>query len=99
MFFNSPKLAQQLEELQEEARRIVITKEGPPGVLRLTVNGLQQVLEVNFGPAAPALMRQGELGALVRDIFNEALLEARRQLRNEVAKKTGLNIPHLPGLF
>ncbi|MGB9826531.1 MAG: YbaB/EbfC family nucleoid-associated protein, partial [Desulfofundulus sp.] len=63
-----------------------------------TVNGLQQVLEVSFGPGALALDR-GELAAVVRDTFNEALAEARRQLKEEVMKMTGINLPHLPGLF
>ncbi len=99
VFFNTPKLTQQLQELQDEARRIVVTKEAPQGALRLTVNGLQQVLEVSFGPTAPTLMDRGELAVVVRDTFNEALAEARRQLKDEVVKMTGINLPHLPGLF
>lgn len=99
MFINMGKLTQQLQELHEEAQRIIVPLEGANGAVHLTVNGLQQVLEVGFGPGAPALMAQGRLGPVIRDALNQALAEARRQLKEEVTKKTGITLPHLPGLF
>ncbi|WP_035106401.1 YbaB/EbfC family nucleoid-associated protein [Desulfovirgula thermocuniculi] len=99
MFIPTGKLLEQLQELVEEARQLVVSGEGGGGAVRLTVDGLLQVREVFLGERAALLLARGELAGAVREAFNGATGEVRRHLREKVAQKTGLSLPHLPGLF
>lgn len=98
MFVPTGKLLEQLQELIQEARQIVVHRESG-GAVRLVVDGLLEVREVAFGERAAALLARGELAAAVREAFNEATREVRYHLRERVAQRTGLHLPHLPGLF
>ncbi|MBE3588260.1 MAG: YbaB/EbfC family nucleoid-associated protein [Thermoanaerobacteraceae bacterium] len=99
MFINLGKLMQQLEELQQEALKISVDIKKYDGTIHLVMNGLQQVQEIKFGQGAEALWRQGQLAAAIKEAFNEGVLESRRLLRDEVSRRTGIDLPHIPGLF
>jgi len=99
LFIHTGKLVQQLEELQQEALKINVRVKKYDGAVELVMNGLQQIQEMNFGRGAEALWRQGRLEAAVRETVNDAVLQSRRQLKDEISRRTGINLPHIPGLF
>ncbi|OAT82954.1 YbaB/EbfC family nucleoid-associated protein [Desulfotomaculum copahuensis] len=99
MFISMGKLGQQLEELQVDAIKIKVRVVKADSAVELVLNGLQQVQEISFGRGAAALWNKGELAAVIKEAFNEGVLESRRLLRDEVTRKTGITLPHVPGLF
>jgi hypothetical protein len=94
------KILQQLQQSEDEFRKIVVSAESGGGAIQLFMNGLQELVEIRFGPVAPFLLVQERLGGLIGEAFNEALRHSRRLLKEEVSRLTGgINLPEIPGLF
>jgi len=98
--FTLYKIMHQLQKSQEDFRKILLSVERSQGAVKLFMNGLQEVVEVRFGPEAQALLDKDQLAALLADAYNEALRTSRRLLKEEVSRLTGItNIPDIPGIF
>lgn len=99
MFGSIGKFMNELPLLKEQLKEIKISTSRGGGAVTIVMNGLEEVVRVDFGPAAAAAMRSGHLNGMLADAFNEALRESRRHIREVVARETGFTIPHIPGLF
>ncbi len=97
---NLNKVLQQLQQSAGDFRKIVVCVERGEGAVRLLMNGLQEVVEVNFGQNTQTLLADGRLAAMLAEAFNEGLCESRRLLKEEISRLTGVtNLPEIPGLF
>ncbi|MEW6275535.1 MAG: YbaB/EbfC family nucleoid-associated protein [Bacillota bacterium] len=98
--FGLNKILQQLQQSENDFRKIVVCVERGDGAVGLFMNGLQEVVEVRFGADAPDLLAAGRLAAMLGEAFNEALRESRRLLKEEISRLTGVsNLPEIPGIF
>lgn len=97
---NYGKILQQLQQSQEEFRKIRVGAGRGEGAVELVMNGLQEVVEVRLGPGAKDLFENGILAVLLEEAYNEALRSSRRLLREEITRLTGItNLPEIPGIF
>ncbi|MEW5761829.1 MAG: YbaB/EbfC family nucleoid-associated protein [Bacillota bacterium] len=88
---NFTKIMEDLGRLKEELRRLTLEAEAGDGAVRITFNGLQEVLRVRIAPEAAANV--GRLEAMVASCFNQGSLAVREKAKEEAARVTGLNLP------
>lgn len=97
---NFNKILQQLQQSQEDFRKIRVGVGRGEGAVELVMNGLQEVVDVRLGPGAENLLAEGTLASLLGEAYNEALRSSRRLLREEIIRITGItNLPEIPGIF
>lgn len=98
LWFN--KIVQQLQQSENDFRKIMVCVERGKGAVELLMNGLQEVVEVRFGPGAKTLLDEGRLAPMLGEALNEALRSSRRLFREEIIRLTGItNLPEIPGIF
>ncbi len=93
------KMQKQIQQLQEELEERTVEATAGGGVVRVVVNGRQEVVSVELEPEVVDPDDVEMLQDLVIAATNEALRNAQDMVNKEMAKITGgLNIPGLPGL-
>ncbi|MGQ9531216.1 MAG: YbaB/EbfC family nucleoid-associated protein [Desulfotomaculales bacterium] len=83
------KLVHHLQELKEQLARETATVEAGDGAVRVVINGVQEVLQVEL---ASSLWETGDrdyVQGLLVEAFNLALQESRRMIKEQVGKLTG----------
>lgn len=84
-------------KLQEELAQRTLEATAGGGVVRVTVNGKQEVVDIKIDPAAVDPEDVEMLEDLILAAVNEALRQIQEMNNNELSKLTGgIN---LPGLF
>jgi DNA-binding YbaB/EbfC family protein len=91
------KMQQRLLEIQQELKQRVVEGSAGGGMVRVAVNGEQQVLSVKVDPEAVSPEDVELLEDMVLAAVNQALGKARQMAQEEMAKVTGgLQLPGLP---
>jgi hypothetical protein len=91
------KMQQRLLEIQQELKQRVVEGSAGGGMVRVAVNGEQQVLSVKVDPQAVNAEDVELLEDMVLAAVNQALEKARQMAQEEMAKVTGgLQLPGFP---
>jgi hypothetical protein len=91
------KMQQRLLEVQQELKQRVVEGSAGGGMVRVAVNGEQQVLSVKVDPQAVSPEDLELLEDMVLAAVNQALEKARQMAQEEMAKVTGgLQLPGFP---
>jgi len=96
MGMNYQKMMRQMEKMQQELgeKRINATSGG--GAVSVTVNGLNELVEIKIDPAAVDPEDVGMLEDLILAATNEALRKAQEVANGQLGKLTGgISIPGL----
>jgi DNA-binding YbaB/EbfC family protein len=92
------KMQAEMTRVQEEVGKKTVEAGAGGGVVRVVVNGHQQVMEIHIDKSAVDPNDVEMLEDLILAAVNEGLRLAQEMSSNEMAKVTGgLNIPGLPG--
>ena len=106
-FGNMGKMMQQIqqmqrkmEEMQEKVQSQSVEAQAGGGVVRVTVSGALELLDLEISPEAIDPDDVEMLQDLVIAAVNEGFREAQEMVRKEMEKVTGgLNLPNIPGLM
>jgi DNA-binding YbaB/EbfC family protein len=97
-----PKIKEEMERLQQRLGQIVVEGDAGAGMVKVRVNGRQEVLGYTI---ADELMKQNDremLEDLLKAATNQAMAKSREQVAEETGKlASGLGLPpglNLPGL-
>lgn len=95
---NMGQLQEKVQEAQERMRSITVTGSAGGDMVRITMNGEFQLLDVQISPEAvdpddPALVQD-----LIRAAHNDATARIREMLREGLADMAG-GMPFPPGMF
>jgi DNA-binding YbaB/EbfC family protein len=97
-----PKIKEEMERLQQRLGQIVVEGDAGAGMVKVRVNGRQEVLGYTI---SDDLMKQNDremLEDLLKAATNQAMNKAREQVAEETGKlASGLGLPpglNLPGL-
>ncbi len=97
------KLQAQIEKIQEELEEKTVEASAGGGMVRVIVNGKQELVSIHIEPEVIDPDDPEMLQDLIVAAVNEGLAKARGMVNEEMQKLTkGLNIPGLPklnGLF
>lgn len=92
------EMQQQMAKVQEELAAETVTAESGGGMVKVTANGKQQILQIKIEKDAINLNDAAMLEDLIVAAVNKAL-EASQQLAQEEMKKiTSGMLPNIPGL-
>ena len=92
------KMQEKMAEVQQELEGKTVVGEAGGGMVKVTVNGRQQLVKVAIekeviDPADPEMLED-----LIVAATNKALEEAARMAQEEMAKVTSGLLPNIPGL-
>ncbi len=94
------KMQQQVEETQQEIQGKTVEASAGGGVVRATVSGGLELVELEIDPDAVDPEDIDMLRDLVIAAVNEGLRSAQEMAQEEMAKVTGgLDLPNIPGLM
>ncbi|MBE3574127.1 MAG: YbaB/EbfC family nucleoid-associated protein [Firmicutes bacterium] len=104
--FNIQKMLKQVQKAQEDMQRVqeelkdrVVEGTAGGGMVKVQVNGKQEVVSIQIDPQVVDPDDVGMLQDLVQAAVNEALRQSQEMAANEMAKITSaLGIPKIPGL-
>ena len=100
MFKNFGNIKAKMEEIRERVSHMHITGESGAGMVRVTVNGEGEVINVKIDREMISNENAEMLEELIISATNEALKKARETLAYEMRSITGgLNIPGMDKLF
>ncbi len=101
---NMGKFGRQFEEMQkklarleEDLRERVIEATAGGGMVKVKVNGAEEVVDIKIEPEVVNPDDKGMLEDLVLAAVNEGVKKARKMRETEMARVTGLALP--PGLM
>ena len=94
------KFQTQMAKLQEELGDKTIEASVGGGMVRVVVNGRQELLSINIDPEVIDPDDVEMLQDLILAAVNDGLTRAKDMVNEEMGKLTkGLNIPNIPGLM
>jgi DNA-binding YbaB/EbfC family protein len=94
------KMQADLARIQEELKEKTAEGTAGGGVVKVTVNGHQEILAVKIAPEAVDPDDVEMLQDLIIAAVNDALRKCQDMISKEMGKVTGgLNIPGLPSMF
>ncbi|RYD06202.1 hypothetical protein N752_04755 [Desulforamulus aquiferis] len=99
MLGNMSKIIGQMQGLQETLKSLTVEGNGGNGVVKVIMNGQQNILAVRFNPDLVGQIDPIELGQMIIEAYNTAQSNSKEKAKEEVSKITGLNLANLPGLF
>jgi DNA-binding YbaB/EbfC family protein len=86
------EMRRKLEEIKKELDKTNFDIESPGGMVKITMNGSQEVQEVTFG----AVSLDGQKDRLQKDIkdtFNRAIKRSQEIAAQKMKEATGINLP------
>ena len=93
------KMQKDMEAMQEEVKDKTVEAQSGGGVVRATVNGAIELVELEIDPEAVDPEDTEMLRDLIIAAVNEGLRSAQDMVQEEMQKITGgLNLPNIPGL-
>ncbi len=93
------KMQKDMEAMQEEVKDKTVEAQSGGGVVRATVNGGMELVELEINPEAVDPEDTEMLRDLIIAAVNEGLRSAQDMVQEEMQKITGgLNLPNIPGL-
>jgi len=107
MFGNREQIQQQMEQMQQQLASKTVEAEAGGGAVRVTVNGQQEVQQVQIEPSMlAALIGEGDatdremIEELITAATNAALSKAQQLAQEEMAQMAqGMNLPGLDQLM
>ena len=91
------KMQEKLQDAQSQLTKLVITGESGGGMVKVRVNGKQELLEINIDKECVDPNDVEMLEELVKTAINQAVNESQEMVSKAMSKITGgLNIP---GMF
>lgn len=94
------KMQQQMEEMQKEVERKTVEATAGGGVVRATVSGGLELVELEIDPDVVDAEDADMLRDLIIAAVNEGMRSAQEMVQEEMGKITGgLNLPNIPGLM
>lgn len=89
-----------MEKFKKELENKTVEATAGGGVVKVTANGKQEIVDINIDPTAVDPDDVEMLEDLVLAAVNESLRQVQEMTEKEMAKITGgLNLPGMPGLF
>jgi DNA-binding YbaB/EbfC family protein len=96
LFSQREKIMENVEQAKVRARARTVVGESGAGMVKVTSNGMGEIISVAFDPEA--LKDPEALGSLVAAAANLALVKSKELMAEEVSKAMGgIELP--PGLF
>mgnify|MGYP001770972047 FL=1 len=92
------KMQEKMAEVQRALEQKTVTAEAGGGMVKVTVNGKQQLVRIQIEKEVVNLDDVEMLEDLVLAATNKALDEAARMAQEEVTKATSGMLPNIPGL-
>lgn len=86
-----------LQKVQEDLKERVVEGTAGGGMVKVKVNGQQEVLDLKIEPDVINPDDKGMLEDLVLAAVNEAVKKSKKLQEQEMAKATGMMMP--PGMF
>ena len=90
-------MQKKLARLQEDLKERVVEATAGGGMVKVKVNGLQEVVDVKVEPEVVNPEEKSMLEDLVLAAVNEGIKKAKKLHESEMAKITGMMLP--PGLM
>lgn len=98
MMQQAQALQEKMEALKEEAAKQTATGTAGGGMVTVTMNGRNEVLEVKIDPQVLQTPDVEMLQDLVAAAVNQAVARVQEKMQTELAKAAG-SLPIPPGLF
>ncbi|MCX5708809.1 MAG: YbaB/EbfC family nucleoid-associated protein [Candidatus Omnitrophica bacterium] len=86
------EMRKKLEEIKKELDKTNFDIEGPGGIVKITMNGSQEVQEVTFG-AGSLDGQKDRLQKDIKDTFNRAIKRSQEIAAQKMKEATGINLP------
>lgn len=87
-------MQKKMQEMKRELEGTTFEAKSSDGLVKITMNGSQQVLEVNI----QANLQQTDKGAFeqaIKDAYNSAIKQSHELAKKKMQDVTGLNLPGL----
>lgn len=97
MLEKAKNVQQEVEKLKSQAANVIVTGEAGAGMVRVKMNGNNQVLEVKLSQELIDEKDIEMLQDLLVAAFNNAQRETQNQMRGELSKLSSM-LPNIPGL-
>jgi DNA-binding YbaB/EbfC family protein len=91
------KMQQEMERIKHEADKKTVTAESGGGMVKVTVNGNNNVLEVKIAKEIVDPNDIEMLEDLIVAAFNKALQDSALMVKDEMSRVTGM-VPNIPGM-
>lgn len=93
-------MMQYIQDIQKKVRNMTVTVTAEDGSVQVVMNGHQELMQVVIDPAVFEKRDASGLAAAVAETFNQALIESKRMLQEEIKKVTGgMGLPSISGLL
>lgn len=91
------KVQQEMEKIKQEAKSKIITAESGGGMVKVTMNGNQDLLEIKIAKEAVDPEDIEMLEDLVVAAVNKAIKDSGNMVQQDMGKLGGM-LPNIPGL-
>ncbi len=91
------KMQQEMERVKEEINKKTVTAESGGGMVRVTLTGNNNVVEVKIAKEIVDPNDIEMLEDLILAAFNKALNDSAEMVKEEMSKVTGM-MPNIPGM-
>ena len=92
------QLQEKMEKVQAELEKKTVTADAGGGMVRVTVNGKQQIVSIRIDREVVDPGETDMLEDLVVSAVNKGLEESQRMAQEEMGKVTSGMLPRIPGL-
>jgi DNA-binding YbaB/EbfC family protein len=86
------EMRKKLEEIKKELDKTNFDIESPGGMVKITMNGSQEVQEVSLG-AGPLDGQKDKLQRDIKDTLNRAIKRSQEIAAQKMKEATGINLP------
>ena len=97
MLEQAQKVQQEIERVKQQAKEMTVTEESGGGMVRITMNGAQEVTQIKISGEIVNPNDIEMLEDLIVAAFNKATHASQELMNAEMNKVTGM-LPNIPGL-